>query len=570
MFLRASYASRPVHAPTIVAAALGVFAVLLAVLLPYSGGVHLFDWDELIFAEAAREMNERGDWLQVYVNYQPFYEKPPAFFWLQALAFRVLGVGELAARLPSAVFTAATGALLFVVGSYALAPGFGLLWALLFGLGLFPGIYGKLGLIDPTFNFFVLLALFALFATDEAKRQERNDPQLPKLTLVPGGYAGIAALALGFAVLVKGPLALAITLTVFALYKLLVPRPALKPAGVALFLAATLAVAGSWFALESLAHGPAFVVEFVRYQLRITGTDDGHPGFVGFHTLLFVVGCFPFSVFAVRGALGRALYRERRLQILALLLFGVVLGLFELVVRTKLIHYSSLLYVPGAFFAARVLWRVWRGNFGLHWGEVVGLAAVALLLAVPLFVLPYFGTHPTELLALLNDPIARSYVALPVPWGLETYLPGALLVGGTLGGLFFSVRGRRPVAVAVLLATGGLLANAIWVVFVARVDAYVSAPQVQFIARVGSAPLAFYGPLTYLPPFYARRAVANPHTPEQLQQLLAREPNLWVVTRAAEAPALPNLAVHERAGAYLLLGPTEKKARRDQPVAATP
>ena len=44
------------------------------------GHVHLFDWDEINFAESAREMIETSNYLSVQINYQPFWEKPPVFF----------------------------------------------------------------------------------------------------------------------------------------------------------------------------------------------------------------------------------------------------------------------------------------------------------------------------------------------------------------------------------------------------------------------------------------------------------------------------------------------------------
>jgi len=44
------------------------------------GHVHLFDWDEINFAESAREMISSGDYMRVQINYSPFWEKPPLFF----------------------------------------------------------------------------------------------------------------------------------------------------------------------------------------------------------------------------------------------------------------------------------------------------------------------------------------------------------------------------------------------------------------------------------------------------------------------------------------------------------
>ncbi len=546
---------------------LGVFLGLLAVYLPFLGSLHLFDWDELIFAEASREMVERRDYLQVFVNYVPFFEKPPGFFWLQALSFQLFGVSEWAARLPSAIFTAATGTLVFIAGSYILTPGFGLLWAALYGLGVLPAMYGKLGLIDPTFNFFVLTSLFCLFASEEQQRSLRQDRPIPGSA---DWYLAFAALSLGFAVLVKGPLALAIVLPCFLVYKLLVPQPT-SPLRVVLFLLGTLAVAGSWFVAETLAHGPDFIVRFVTYQLRITGTDDGHPGWPFFHTLVFLLGSFPFSVFLVRGIASRALYRERRFQILAIVLFVLVLLLFEVLVKTKLLHYSSLVQVPGAFLAARVLYRCWLGETRIHPLELIALGLIAIVLATPLLALPYVGNHLQLLEPYLGDPASRAYLDTPVSWDWQTYLPGAFFLGGSLLSLGLLAVRRTHAGLVSLLACTALSVNSVWIVLVGRVDAYVFTPMVRYIDKVGASPLAFYGPLTYLPPFYARRPIANPRSPAQLAELLKREPSLWVVARASEfgqITALSGLKVQDRYGAYILLGPVQTEERRNNQIAS--
>jgi 4-amino-4-deoxy-L-arabinose transferase-like glycosyltransferase len=555
-----SSSSRPVRILPTLAATLAVFVVLVCVYLPFTGTLHLFDWDELIFAEAAREMTERRDFLRVFVNYEPFFEKPPGFFWFQALSYQLVGINEWGARLPSVLFTAAAGALLFWLGSYILSPGFGLLWTALFGLGFMPAVLGKLGLVDPTFNFFVLCTLIGLFAADESRRQDRVDHSLPKLP-----YATIAALSLAIAVLVKGPLALAIVLPTFAIYKFFVSDPSLSPLKVLAFLGSTLLLAGSWFAIESLVYGPEFVTKFVTYQFRITGTSDGHPGFIGFHSLVFLIGCFPFSIFTFRSIFRRSLYRERRFTILALLLFGIVLILFELIVKTKLIHYSSMLYAPGSFLAAQSLWRIWQGKVKVNIFELAALLLVAILLAVPLLILPYAGNHLKILDSFLHDPSARAYLDTPVIWGWETFFPGVFLLLATGLSVFLWVQGKPKPAIATLIATGALSANLSWIFLGSRIDAYVEAPMVRYIAQVGNAPLAFYGPLTYLPPFYAKRAIANPHSPAELEKLVAQQPNLQVVVRASEQSEItqfPSLKVQNRYGAYLLLGPHLKSAER--------
>ena len=67
------------------------------------GGWSLLDWDEINFAESAREMLATGDYGSVQINYRPFYEKPPLFMLVQAGMMKIFGVGEMAARLPNGV-----------------------------------------------------------------------------------------------------------------------------------------------------------------------------------------------------------------------------------------------------------------------------------------------------------------------------------------------------------------------------------------------------------------------------------------------------------------------------------
>ncbi len=81
----------------------------------------LFDFNEGLYVQAAREMLLRGDWITGTVNGIPFYDKPPLALWCAAAAFRVLGVSELAARLPVAL--AATCATLVTYGLARAAMG---------------------------------------------------------------------------------------------------------------------------------------------------------------------------------------------------------------------------------------------------------------------------------------------------------------------------------------------------------------------------------------------------------------------------------------------------------------
>jgi 4-amino-4-deoxy-L-arabinose transferase-like glycosyltransferase len=91
-----------------------IWAFLL--FIPFLGSVHLFDWDEINFAESAREMLLTGNYQKVQINFVPFMEKPPLFFWLQVLSMKIFGVNEFAARFPNALVGIATLSLVFQIG----------------------------------------------------------------------------------------------------------------------------------------------------------------------------------------------------------------------------------------------------------------------------------------------------------------------------------------------------------------------------------------------------------------------------------------------------------------------
>src|SRR5262247_3099850 len=65
------------------------------------GGAALFEPDEGRNAEKAREILLLRDWLTPHENFYPVLDKPMFFYWLVALSYRLFGISEWAARLPS-------------------------------------------------------------------------------------------------------------------------------------------------------------------------------------------------------------------------------------------------------------------------------------------------------------------------------------------------------------------------------------------------------------------------------------------------------------------------------------
>ena len=89
-----------------------VFALLLYGL--FSDIIPLVDPDEPVYGETAKEMLLTGDWLSPRIYGEYWYDKPPLFYWLDAVSFSVFGVSTFAARFPSAIIGACTASYLYL------------------------------------------------------------------------------------------------------------------------------------------------------------------------------------------------------------------------------------------------------------------------------------------------------------------------------------------------------------------------------------------------------------------------------------------------------------------------
>ena len=195
-----------------------LFAILAAIFfIPFIGNAHLFDWDEINFAELSREMVILGDYWNVHINYQPFWEKPPLFFWFQAFAMRVFGMNEFAARLPNAICGIITLVLIYDIGKKVFNNRFAVIWTLAYFGSILPFLYFKSGIIDPFFNLFIFLGLY-YFILGYWKKSNFQSIELSKNLWQ---YFFIGGLFIGLGILTKGPVAYLIAFLTLFVYWIL-------------------------------------------------------------------------------------------------------------------------------------------------------------------------------------------------------------------------------------------------------------------------------------------------------------------------------------------------------------
>ncbi|MBI5496084.1 MAG: glycosyltransferase family 39 protein [Deltaproteobacteria bacterium] len=83
--------------------AMVVSCLCSALLWPLGLGVDVQDHDESTYAELAREMVERGEYWDLQCNYMDWFGHPVLSMWVLAASFKLLGVSELAVRIPAAL-----------------------------------------------------------------------------------------------------------------------------------------------------------------------------------------------------------------------------------------------------------------------------------------------------------------------------------------------------------------------------------------------------------------------------------------------------------------------------------
>src|SRR5882672_7738952 len=90
---------------------------LLAVFVYFFGlNLPLLGPDEPRYAQVAREMFDKGDWVTPTLGGFTWFEKPALLYWLEIASFYIFGVSEFAARLGSALFGLGTVASLWILG----------------------------------------------------------------------------------------------------------------------------------------------------------------------------------------------------------------------------------------------------------------------------------------------------------------------------------------------------------------------------------------------------------------------------------------------------------------------
>jgi 4-amino-4-deoxy-L-arabinose transferase-like glycosyltransferase len=499
--------------PVITEILIALGALLLFV--PFLGGVHLFDWDEINFAESAREMILTGDYLTVRVDFEAFYQKPPLFIWMQVLSMKLFGINEFAARFPNVVCAMVTLVVLYRTGRRIYDSGFGWYWVLSYTGSILPFLYFKSGIIDPWFNLFIFTALLNLIRFLDADRTEKRWRSLI-----------LSAALLGMANLTKGPVSILLFgLTVGVFWALNKFRLRMRWREAVVFLLVLIGVGGLWFILQIAIGNFEVILDFIKYQIKLLRTEDaGHGGFLFYHFIVLFLGVFPVSIFALK-AFRRSYYDDnarKRFKLWMIILFWVVLLVFSLV-RTKIVHYSSLCYFPLTFLGAYVIYKIIHKRIKNYRWLNITYAVLGIFIGLFFALAPLLALHMDKLLELgfIEDPFTRANLMADVYWSGWEGLIGVLFIVGIILSLVWLKR-SKPTAYMTMLLNVTIFLNGMLFFTTGKIEGYSQRALIEFCKeRKGEdAYVSTLGMKSYAHLFYTAKPIPENEQSQDLNWLL--------------------------------------------------
>jgi hypothetical protein len=483
---------------------LGLAACIL--FIPFLGAVHLFDWDEINFAECAREMISTGNYTTAQINYFPFWEKPPVFIWMQVLSMKTFGINEFAARFPNALCGIVTLIIVFNLGRKLYGTRFGLLWALAFAGSLLPHFYFKSGIIDPWFNLFIFLGIyrFILYTNEPGPGKLMNRNIL------------LSAVFIALATLTKGPVAALVFSLCFLIFRLIKRKSVISWKHFIIYCITAGGLGSIWFIILFLQHRTEIISDFLAYQVRLFSTGDAdHGGPFYYHWVVLLFGCFPASVLAIR-----AFWKsdsdtpfQKHFKRWMLVLFWVVLILFS-IVKTKIVHYSSLCYFPLTFLGAYTSWKLICGEIQWKkWMSIVTLVTGGLI-GIALTSIQFIIVFKKQIIAsgMIHDPFAEANLMADVHWNGFEFLIGIVFLLGVVASVILMWRQQLIGAILTLFLLTLLSTSLSSLVFAPRVEGYSQRAAVEFYQGLQNTDcyVNVYGFKSYAQLFYsAKKPEAN-------------------------------------------------------------
>ncbi len=304
------------------------WALVVACVFPFLGywSTGLTDLDEGFYGAVVANMVRTGDWITPHLNGAPWFEKPILTYWLAAPSVMVFGE-DFGPRLPSVLCTLLTAFVLYRFFAKHFGAEKARVIAAAYCGSLLVAVVGRLLMTDAPFVLALTLSLTTFYESIKTN---------PKMRIW-------TAVALGFAVLAKGPVAGIFLLLIAGItyWRIQETRPNFRGywlTGTALFAA----VVAAWYVPCYIANGQTFVQKFLIEQNigRFGGGDAAHSVQLWMHPIYFPLELFlalmPWCWWGIKA---KWFQQDNDPVRRYLMIWGMVVLVFFTLSGTKLPHY---------------------------------------------------------------------------------------------------------------------------------------------------------------------------------------------------------------------------------------
>lgn len=272
-----------------------LFAVAIcAVYLFALGFIPLIGPDEPRYAQVAREMFQRGDWVTPTLGGYNWFEKPALLYWLQIISYKIFGVSEFSARLGPALFGLGTVFSLYLFGRQKIfkdIPQFSNWMMVITASTIGMLIFSRGASFDIILTFPVCAALVCFFIASERSEGSSMEP-----------FAAFYFF-IGLSLLAKGLIGMVLPFGIIGLYFLLTRQffPLKFLISLSWGMVITIVTAAVWYAPVYLRNGRPFVEEFIinHHFSRYLSTVHAHPQPFYFFWLVLPALTLPWLFFLV-------------------------------------------------------------------------------------------------------------------------------------------------------------------------------------------------------------------------------------------------------------------------------
>jgi 4-amino-4-deoxy-L-arabinose transferase-like glycosyltransferase len=394
----------------------------------------LWNPDEPRYAEVAREMMVRGDYILMHLNGNIYLDKPPLYFWLVELSsFLFQGFTSFSVRFPAAFFGTLAVLLTYFLGRSLFGAGTGFISGFILATSFEFAFRSTRGNIDSTLTFFTTASLLCFIHWYRSSKQEGEDDQDSLRFPLYGFYVGMA-----LATLTKGPVGFLLPLLV-SLFFLLSQKDWKAVKGMRLLtgMLLTIGLVLLWYAPSVWRGGESYLQEtlFRQSLARLTqGWAKLRP--IYYYLYTFPGSFLPWSIF-LPAALVYGLSKEtneKRKEFLFLFAWFAVIFLFFSLSKGK-----RALYLLPLFPAAAIL-------VGKLWHDLIS-GSIEIFrrqwISIPIYGLSGAGA--------LCGAVIPWVISVKFPTHVYDSLPVAFLLLGSSLGAFFVFRTRRDNIVLTLI-----------------------------------------------------------------------------------------------------------------------